>query len=233
MPKFDPEKYEQVQDRIPRFLKKYEHGRIITDLMSPVDKLKIVVFKACLYDGETLLATGWAHEIAGEGFVNQTSHLENCETSAIGRALANIGLHGDKRPSREEMEKVERHKQINSPAALEQGSTAQRPEDKFRGKRIPKPKDDPNNPVVTPGGDMDKILNNEYETEATLAVKAMFSDIAHLDKEIADFLKDQGYLGKDKEHFWELEETMAAKVLDLGSGYVIRCKKWIELQKSA
>jgi hypothetical protein len=39
---------------------------------------------------------------------NKTSALENCETSAIGRALANMGLSGDQRASREEMAKVQR-----------------------------------------------------------------------------------------------------------------------------
>jgi hypothetical protein len=56
-----------------------------------------------------LKATGHAFEIDGEnGMANKTSALENCETSAIGRALANCGYGGDKRVSREEMAKVER-----------------------------------------------------------------------------------------------------------------------------
>jgi hypothetical protein len=76
--------------------------------MSDVSKIKEVVFKAELFNGDILLSTGWAFEREGDGMVNQTSHLENCETSAIGRALANITIHGDKRPSREEMEKVQR-----------------------------------------------------------------------------------------------------------------------------
>ena len=50
-------------------------------------------------------------EKAGQGYVNKTSHVENCETSAIGRALANMGLHGSKRPSREEMQKTQQPSQ--------------------------------------------------------------------------------------------------------------------------
>jgi hypothetical protein len=53
-------------------------------------------------------ATGFAFEIDGTMGANKTSALENCETSAIGRALANAGFSGNKRTSREEMEKVAR-----------------------------------------------------------------------------------------------------------------------------
>jgi hypothetical protein len=71
----------------------------------------IAVFKCELWlDGE-IIATGWAEEIRGQGNVNKTSHLENCETGAVGRALANAGMSGsdiNKRPSREEMGKVQR-----------------------------------------------------------------------------------------------------------------------------
>ncbi len=53
-------------------------------------------------------ATGMAFEIDGQGMANKTSALENAETSAIGRALANAGYRGNKRASREEMQKVQR-----------------------------------------------------------------------------------------------------------------------------
>jgi len=68
----------------------------------------IAVFEAEVYlnGDESPKATGYAMEKAGQGYVNKTSHVENCETSAIGRALANMGLHGSKRPSREEMQKA-------------------------------------------------------------------------------------------------------------------------------
>ena len=53
-------------------------------------------------------ATGLAFEVDGQGMANKTSALENAETSAIGRALANAGYSGNKRTSRQEMEKVAR-----------------------------------------------------------------------------------------------------------------------------
>ena len=106
---FNLEDYEPVASRLDRFLKAHPKARVITDLVHYLSD--VAVFKAELWlDGE-IIATGWAEEIRGQGNVNKTSHLENCETGAVGRALANAGLSGSdftKRPSREEMQKVQR-----------------------------------------------------------------------------------------------------------------------------
>ena len=106
---FNLDDYEPVASRLDRFLKAHPNARVITDLVHYLSD--IAVFKAELWlDGE-IIATGWAEEIRGQGNVNKTSHLENCETGAVGRALANAGLSGSdftKRPSREEMGKVQR-----------------------------------------------------------------------------------------------------------------------------
>lgn len=124
MDKFNLQDYEPVQDRIGRFYERHHLGRIITELAQWDEKG--IVFKATLYadpDGQengTPLSTGWAHEVPGAGYVNKTSALENCETSAIGRALANIGLHGDKRASLEEMEKVSHGQAQKHPRHQEQ-----------------------------------------------------------------------------------------------------------------
>ena len=107
---FNLDDYEPVEERIKRFYSDHEDGRILTELASDVNKLDIVVVKAFVYTGDTVVSTGLAFEISGAGFVNKTSHLENCETSAIGRALANFNYAGSKRPSKEEMEKVKRGK---------------------------------------------------------------------------------------------------------------------------
>lgn len=106
---FNLDDYEPVEDRLKRFYADHEDGRVLTTLMSSPDNIATCVFRADLYIGELLKSQGWAYERDGEGYVNKTSHLENCETSAIGRALANAGYQGSKRPSREEMEKVERN----------------------------------------------------------------------------------------------------------------------------
>jgi hypothetical protein len=111
MGQFNLQNYEEVKDRIPRFYAKYPDGRLITKLENHTDEFGKVVFKAEAWNGEILLSTGWAYEektTTGNG-VNRDAWVENCETSAIGRALANLGLNGEKpRPSREEMQKVQK-----------------------------------------------------------------------------------------------------------------------------
>jgi len=104
---FNLDDYETVEERLVKFWKDHESGRIITTLISGTSSQFIV--RAELYkDGSELIwATGLAEEtVQGRG-VNSTSALENCETSAIGRALANAGYATKgKRASREEMTKV-------------------------------------------------------------------------------------------------------------------------------
>lgn len=110
MAKFNPDDYETVESRLKRFWTQFPNGRVLTDKTYSDDRK--FEFKAEIYtDKEDTrpVTTGHAEEIVGVGMVNTTSALENCETSAIGRALANFIFSGDKRPSREEMEKVERY----------------------------------------------------------------------------------------------------------------------------
>ena len=100
--------YEPVEVRLEKFIKDYPNFRIATEL-EVVEKDRYIV-KAYLYkDSSEVIAwaTGYAEETVSTRGVNQTSALENCETSAIGRALANAGYAPKgKRPSREEMTKV-------------------------------------------------------------------------------------------------------------------------------
>lgn len=110
MANFDLSQYETVEERIGRLYQNHPDARIVTELVSPVEQIETTAtFIAYVYlNGDTTpKATGYAMERAGQGYVNKTSHVENCETSAIGRALANMGLHGSKRPSREEMQKAQ------------------------------------------------------------------------------------------------------------------------------
>jgi hypothetical protein len=100
--------YEPVEVRLEKFIKDYPDFRISTEL--EVIEASRYVVKAYLYKNSTdtiAWATGLAEETVTSRGVNQTSALENCETSAIGRALANAGYAPKgKRPSREEMTKV-------------------------------------------------------------------------------------------------------------------------------
>ena len=106
---FNLDDYEPVASRLDRFLKAHPDARVITDLVHYLSD--VAVFKCELWLNDEIIATGWAEEIRNQGNVNKTSHLENCETGAVGRALANAGLSGSdftKRPNREEMGKVQR-----------------------------------------------------------------------------------------------------------------------------
>jgi len=109
---FNLDDYEPVAARHARWLEKHPHGRTITHMVS-TPGADICVIRAELWLDDVCIATGYAEEVRGAGNVNRTSHVENCETSAVGRALANAGMAGsdvNKRPSREEMSKVQNTK---------------------------------------------------------------------------------------------------------------------------
>jgi hypothetical protein len=116
MAQFNLEDYETVASRITKLYDQYPDARITTlNTTTEEDRQRNTwVVEAVIYlsadEQERMLpkSTGIAFEIDGTGMANKTSALENCETSAIGRALANMGLSGDQRASREEMAKVQR-----------------------------------------------------------------------------------------------------------------------------
>jgi hypothetical protein len=99
-----------VAERITSFYSAFPSGRILTELVSRSERE--VVFRATVYRGASdpnPAATGWASEREGDGDVNAVACLENTETSAVGRALANLGFTASRlRPSAEEMAKAAR-----------------------------------------------------------------------------------------------------------------------------
>ena len=126
-PDFDADAYAPVAERIRLFYQRHPQGRIETELVSRTEKE--VVFKALVFRESSdarPAATGWASEREGDGEINLVACLENTETSAIGRALANLGFTASRlRPSAEEMAKAAR---TRAGLAREQsGEAMQRP----------------------------------------------------------------------------------------------------------
>ena len=120
MANFNLADYETVEERIRRFYADNPDARIVTrSITTEADRERRTwVVEATVYlnvDDQMSCnpkATGLAFEIDGTGGANKTSALENAETSAIGRALANANYSGNKRATREEMEKVARAQEI-------------------------------------------------------------------------------------------------------------------------
>ena len=126
MARFNLEDYETVEERIKRFYQDNPDGRIVAyELTSEEDRArKMWVVRAQVFidhddqHANCPKASGMAFEIEGTAGANQTSSLENAETSAIGRALANAGYSGNKRASREEMAKVQRGTPKQAPVTI-------------------------------------------------------------------------------------------------------------------
>jgi len=112
MAHFNLSEYQTVQERIDLFWTKYPSGRINVELVSFTPEQ--VVFKAEIFanrDEVDPLTVDYAEERLGSSPVNKTSFVENCATSAVGRAISMLGGEFSpkgKRPSQQEMSKVQR-----------------------------------------------------------------------------------------------------------------------------
>lgn len=86
--------YVTVNERIKYFREKFEGYKMTSNIEHINDKG--VIIKAEILNKENeVVATGYAHETKDSSFINKTSFIENCETSAWGRALANYGIGVD------------------------------------------------------------------------------------------------------------------------------------------
>jgi hypothetical protein len=153
--RFDRDKYVSVQERINRFRTEHPGGAIVTTLMSLPDDATFCRYKAEVYrdlGDQRPASAGFATEVAGaskEDGANFGNHEENCETSAIGRALANFGYatSKDDRPSAEEIDKVNRI----ADAPVERGHVGDSPIEfaSTRGRRVSDPSPPSDGQAVT------------------------------------------------------------------------------------
>ncbi len=180
---FDLSNYQTVAERLHLWLESCkERGvqpRVVTEIVSHTETW--VMFKGYIYENDVMIATGHAEEHKTDRGVNATSHVENAETSVLGRCLANAGWAGSdpaKRASREEMTKVQRNNPITGappkqtqPAAA--GSRA-RPTEKMQGflEMLNARK---GNPIAGP--DLAKILQSYDATKAKIDELKEMADV--------------------------------------------------------
>ena len=99
--------YKTVAERVQEFHAKYPNGNIVTKVESDLSTDQLVVMYAVVIpnvDNPTRQFTGYAEELRGSTTINKTSAMENCETSAVGRALAFAGFGGSEIASANEVE---------------------------------------------------------------------------------------------------------------------------------
>lgn len=130
--------YAEVSQRVTAFRKLFPDGFILTDIISNDGDVVLMQAKAGYYKEDmtpVVLGSGFAREEKGKGMVNGTSHIENCETSAVGRALGflGLGINGGGICSAEEL--------VN--AVVAQGQTA-----KQKQQKKPEPKPAPEQKTV-------------------------------------------------------------------------------------
>jgi hypothetical protein len=115
---FNLDNYETVKERKKKFKSDFPDGRIIVELIHGNEDNTIIkanIFKNLEEQEKNLpLSTGYAQEFKGQGgFANKYAWLENCEESAVGRALDNAGYAGNDKCSQEEMKKVKNHEEVS------------------------------------------------------------------------------------------------------------------------
>lgn len=139
--------YIEVNQRIKAFRQVYPTGTISTEIVSLENG--VVMMKATILDEEgKMLANGFAYEKESSSFINKTSFIENCETSAIGRALGFCGFGIDSSvASAEEVENA----MLNQGKQVNQGSQG-------RSERKASPKQIEILKKIYKGDNLDKLL---------------------------------------------------------------------------
>ena len=94
--------YQTVALRVGKFREKHPNYRLLTEIVHRDEECVVMMARIADENGNTL-ATGHSEEYRSDGNINKTSALENSETSAIGRALAALGLGGTEFASADEV----------------------------------------------------------------------------------------------------------------------------------
>lgn len=216
--------YQTVAERLDEAIKAHPDMRVITSLehIERINGKPIhVIFKAEIWLGTTLVSTGWADETVDSSPVNRNFFIPNAETSSIGRALANMGFQGKNpaatRPSRNEMEKVERleREAVKKAKPLDWGEPD-----------IPEPTaDDPFsswNPIEALGAEVIERKPVKRSDDPGNAgapctdkqqkmIRAIFAE-KHPDGDLAAYITE--VLGDQFAHLSELDKWQASMVID-------------------
>ena len=141
--------YAEVNQRIKAFRMVYPQGTIETEMLS--NENGVCIFKAIVSDEDgNLLGTGTAYEKEDSSFINKTSYIENCETSAVGRALGMCGFGIDVSvASAEEVQNAINNQEPTKEEALEY----KLPWGKYTGKKL----------TEVPEDYIDWLLGNKIE----------------------------------------------------------------------
>ena len=123
------EDYVPVAERLEKFYEKFPDGRVITHLIEHNMETGFVLMRAEVYrspDDAQPAATGHAFEVRGDSYVNKTSYAENCETGAVGRALAMLGFEVKRGIASREDEDMERGTNGGGSAPAARGASTPR-----------------------------------------------------------------------------------------------------------
>ena len=192
-------KYTEVFVRVEEFRKAFgtELG-IQTEILK--DEGGIVQVKANIIDksNNAIPGSGLAEEVRGSSNVNKTSALENCETSAIGRALASLGLHGGQYASANEIDRAEAKSEII--------------EEKKKEPQQPEPQPEPEAPKEAAPGE-DRAI--EFATELS---RKMIACSSAKDLKILEAKNDKG-IDMLKEKFPSIYNPIKEKFVELLDGF--------------
>lgn len=167
--------YAMVPQRVTAFRKLYPDGFITTEIIANDGTTVLMQAKAGYFREDhsmCILGTGFAQEVKGKGLVNGTSHIENCETSAVGRALGflGLGIDGGGICSAEELANA-----VTAQKQMQNEKTAQKPAQKEEPPKAPAKQAVKPNPVGDYISNEIKFLQEQTETASYSDMRAIFN----------------------------------------------------------